>query len=278
MALLVLDGPEYRAFRLEESKARRRSALELEKVYARFDRLSAESQRDLHQRSLMLAQRNRESFQVKVRKILVAVRKHQEGGKGLTRTQAGALLRVVFEEHLGKAYNYGRYSRIGAAAFSPANRTDSGERYVRDTRLRQMGFMRRYMAQYASERYKGLGLKARISMYAASLGTAYDEGRLSVVADAGNMVIEWAQAEGDGNDGLSCASCRYLRPRLFLKSTLPCVPCDGTTLCLSNCRDTLVVRRAESEDELERAGSLSKEDHLRTLDSIRAQERPNSYN
>ena len=274
--LLVLNESEYRAFRLEEARARRRSEAELQKVYAKFDQMSEESRRTLYDRSQVLAHSNRESFLRKVEFVLRAVRRRAEGRRGITPKDAAPLLRRIFKEHLVRAYRYGRYSRIGAAAFSPSNTTAQGEKYIKDAAAKQMDYMQKYVKKWGKEGYKGLGLKSRIKMYAGSLETAYDEGRLSVVADAPNIIIEWMQ-DTVGRGGMSCESCIYLRRQLFLKSTLPCVPKDGTTLCLSNCRDILVVRKAIGEDELERAGETSKEQHLQRLQEIRRRVRPNSY-
>jgi hypothetical protein len=60
------------------------------------------------------------------------------------------------------------------------------------------------------------------------------------------------------------------RNNLYTKKTLPTVPRSGATVCLTNCRDRLLVRRVDSKTALETTyGGKTREQHVGALARIK---------
>jgi hypothetical protein len=105
----------------------------------------------------------------------------------------------------------------------------------------------------------------RVGLYVKTLSSFYENARL--IALPANSTIRWiGPADKD-----TCPSCRYLfESGPYTKRNLPCVPRSGSTICLSNCRDRLLIRRVTPQEALEVAhGGRTRQQHTRTLERIK---------
>lgn len=95
-------------------------------------------------------------------------------------------------------------------------------------------------------------IRERFEMYLETLKFMYDAGR--TLALPPDVLIYWA---GPGvNDRNICEGCKYLVEHSpYTRETLPAVP-RASTPCLTNCRHKLLVRRATTEQVIERDRAL----------------------
>jgi hypothetical protein len=80
----------------------------------------------------------------------------------------------------------------------------------------------------------------RVGMYVDALSSFFDSAR--VISLPNNSVIHWSGPR----DKVTCASCEFLfRNNPYATATLPTTPRAGMTICLTNCRDWLYIRRVD---------------------------------
>lgn len=104
----------------------------------------------------------------------------------------------------------------------------------------------------------------RVQMYIDTLTSFYESAR--VMSLPATSIIRWTGPE----DKVTCASCRYLFDHnVYTRVTLPTTPRSGVSLCLSNCRDRLLVRRTTPEKALAASQGRTREQHLAALYRIK---------
>jgi len=78
----------------------------------------------------------------------------------------------------------------------------------------------------------------RVHMYMRALESFFDSAR--IISLPNNTVIHWVGPK----DGKRCPSCDFLIAHSpYTTANLPTTPRSGSTLCLTNCRDWLYIRR-----------------------------------
>ena len=78
----------------------------------------------------------------------------------------------------------------------------------------------------------------RVKMYVKAMESFYDSAR--IISLPNNTVIHWAGPRGTN----MCPSCEFLFDNSpYTTANLPTTPRSGMTLCLTNCRDWLYIRR-----------------------------------
>ncbi len=105
----------------------------------------------------------------------------------------------------------------------------------------------------------------RIRMYVDALDSFYESSR--IIGLPANSLIYWMGPK----DKRTCASCAYLfSHKVFSKKTLPCTPRAGATLCLTNCRDRLLVRIATLEQVIAvNEAGLTRGTHIKNLRKVK---------
>lgn len=105
----------------------------------------------------------------------------------------------------------------------------------------------------------------RARMYVDAMRSFYDSGR--VIAMPATSLFYWTGP----NDKRTCPSCAYMFSyQVFSKKTLPTTPRSGLTLCLTNCRDKLLVRQSTPQKVLEvTERGPTRETHIRLLRKIK---------
>lgn len=133
------------------------------------------------------------------------------------------------------------------------------DRWIKSAMQHEMRFLNRFLTAIVEDDYT-MSLERRADMYVRALTSFYESSR--VVALPNNVLIHWLGP----NDKRTCVSCQYLFEQSpFTKMNLPCVPRSGNTLCLTNCRDRLYIRRVDvsevskrlEESEYTRGGHIA---------------------
>ena len=105
----------------------------------------------------------------------------------------------------------------------------------------------------------------RIKMYVDALDSFYESSR--IIGLPANSLIYWMGPK----DKRTCASCAYMfAHKVFTKKNLGAVPRSGFSLCLSNCRDRLLVRVVSLEQVIAvNEAGLSRSTHIKNLRKIK---------
>jgi len=114
-------------------------------------------------------------------------------------------------------------------------------------------------------------LPRRVRMYVDALESFYDSAR--VIGLPAAVKIHWMIGAKKKDRKTVCHSCRYLAHHSpYSKKTLPTVPRSGLTLCLTNCRDRLLVRMADQETAIAlHQSSPTRGTHIKKLRKIKQQ-------
>lgn len=139
------------------------------------------------------------------------------------------------------------------------------EKWLRSAMAHEMRFLNKFIAAVESGDYK-MPLERRTEMYVRALESFYDSAR--VIGLPATSVLRWTGKR----DKKVCASCVYLhKHNPYHKKTLPTVPRAGLTICLTNCRDRLLVRVVDPAKALEvlQGSKYTRDGHVRNLLEIK---------
>lgn len=143
--------------------------------------------------------------------------------------------------------------------------TADDERWLRSAMQHEMRFLNKFTRAVTEQTYK-MPLPKRVGMYMDALESFYDNAR--VIGMPATSAFWWIGKK----DKRVCASCQYMHQHSpFHKKTLPTVPRSGATICLTNCRDRLLVRVVGSERALEilNGSAYTRAGHVRNLREIK---------
>ena len=140
------------------------------------------------------------------------------------------------------------------------------ERWLRSAMQHEMRFLNKFMAAVTAQDYS-MPLARRTKMYADALESFYDSARVIGMPDT--TVARWTGKK----DKKVCKSCAYLKKHNpYHKSRLPTTPRSGLTICLTNCRDRLLLRVVDLETSLrEQARKPTRETMIRHLRKLKQQ-------
>lgn len=200
------------------------------------------------------------------------------------------LLRIMLRHDAGKYESFKAFERDAIAVMKPAWKevfeagvrasgikgtgsttgpvvklSPDDEKWLRGAMVHEMRFLNGFITAVDEGTWK-MPLAKRVRMYARTLEAFYDSAR--VIGLPATVMIHWT---GE-NDERTCPGCKYLFENSpYTKKTLPTVPRAGLTPCLSNCRDKLLIRQAESETVISRTNeSLTRGTHIKNLRRIKA--------
>lgn len=139
------------------------------------------------------------------------------------------------------------------------------EVWIRSAMKHEMQFLNGMLDAIVDETYV-MPLPRRIHMYVDALSSFYDSAR--VIGLPAMSAISWITPKKDGK---VCASCEYLAAHSpYSKKTLPTVPRSGATICLTNCRDRLLVRVIEPAEAVKlHQSSPTRATHIKKLRKIK---------
>lgn len=122
--------------------------------------------------------------------------------------------------------------------------TPHDEKWFKSAVQHEMRFLNGFMAAVTEQTYK-MPLDRRVGMYMDALEAFYDSAR--VMGMPSTSLIRWTGKK----DNRVCKSCQYIkRHNPFHKNRLPTVPRSGLTICLTNCRDRLLIRVVDTDTAL----------------------------
>lgn len=139
------------------------------------------------------------------------------------------------------------------------------EKWIKGAMAHEMRFLNGMVDAIVEETYV-MPLPRRVRMYMDALESFYDSARVMGLPTL--VKIHWIIPKKDGR---VCDSCKYLAHHSpYSKKTLPTVPRSGLTLCLTNCRDRLLLRMTDQDDALKLLqSSPTRATHIRKLRQIK---------
>lgn len=143
--------------------------------------------------------------------------------------------------------------------------SEEDTKWLRSAMQHEMRFLNGMLDAIVERTWK-MPLPRRIRMYADALESFYDSAR--VMGLPATVSIHWLLRHRDER---TCASCVYLEKHSpYSKKTLPTTPRSGATICLTNCRDRLLIRMVEGAraQELMQA-SPTRGTHIKRLRRIK---------
>lgn len=152
----------------------------------------------------------------------------------------------------------------GSQSHAPLEFSKADEKWLKSAMQHEMRFLNGFVAAVTEQTYK-MPLERRTKMYVDALESFYDSAR--VIGMPANSVFRWTGRK----DKKVCASCQYLKDHNpYHKKTLPTTPRSGLTICLTNCRDRLLVRVVSSSEAIKvlQAGPTRGE-HIKKLRAIK---------
>ena len=139
------------------------------------------------------------------------------------------------------------------------------ERWLKSAVAHELRFFNKFLTAVTEQSYK-MPLPRRVRMYVSALDSFYDNAR--VLGMPTTSAFWWTGPK----DKRTCASCEYMRAHSpFHKKTLPTVPRSGATICLTNCRDRLLVRIVGADKALSilNESKFTREQHVKNLAAIK---------
>ncbi len=141
------------------------------------------------------------------------------------------------------------------------------DKWLRSAVQHEMRFLNAFLTAIIENTYT-MPLKRRVGMYLDALQSFYNSAR--VIALPSNVVIWWKGP----NDKRTCPSCQYLFENSpYSKITLPTTPRSGLTICLTNCRDRLWIKRVppEKAESMFTGALVERQRYIRKLRKIKKQ-------
>lgn len=156
--------------------------------------------------------------------------------KAITMGQLTVRLKKEIATHWDEAYLFGTRA-IG----SPFGVAPEDSAFLKRARATEYKFLEKFMSDIKADREK-MARYDRLDMYVNSLDGIYQHGQVDGAPD--NVEIDWVL-----HPAIHCSDCLKLAAEgPYTKKTLPCVPRDGTTSCLSSCKCTLRFRKVEPKE------------------------------
>lgn len=119
------------------------------------------------------------------------------------------------------------------------------ERWFRSAVREELRYWNTFLQEVEDGRAQNI--PRRIDAYIDALRFMYEAARIQAMPD--NVLLHWV---GPRDERL-CKGCAYLMEMSpFVKDNIPAVPRDGSTSCLTHCRHRIVVRVANSLNEVVR--------------------------
>jgi len=157
---------------------------------------------------------------------------------GITIGQLTARLKKEIADHWDQAYLLGTRAVGNPFGISPE---DSA--FLKGARTTEYKFLTRFMDDIDKGKEK-MARYDRLEMYVNSLDGMYGHGQVDGMPD--NIEIDWILHPAE-----HCEDClKFAAEGPYTKKTLPAVPRDGTSRCLSSCKCTLRFRKVPAKEPL----------------------------
>lgn len=156
------------------------------------------------------------------------------------RTEAVRLMKGAWKDVFLAGLRAGGTQGQGPGKGKSLVKLDAGDdKWVKSAMTHEMRFLNGFLKAIIDESFK-MPLPRRVEMYVRALTSFYESSR--VIALPFNTIIHWTGP----NNKITCPSCRFMFENSpYTKLTLPTTPRSGLTICLTNCRDRLTIRRVD---------------------------------
>jgi len=147
--------------------------------------------------------------------------------------------------------------------------TSEEKRWLKTAINAELRYWKKLLDDAKTGKLSSRNAQRRVRMYADTVRSVYDAAR--VLATPANVLLVWVTR----GDNKICDSCKYMASKSpFTKQTIPVVPRDGSSICLSNCRCRLVIKNVDYDKWEKRNKQLpKKETMLKDLAKIKKRRR-----
>lgn len=156
----------------------------------------------------------------------------------ITISQLTSRLKKEIAGHWDEAYVLGT-----RAVGNPFGLSPEDSAFLKGARTTEYGFLGKFMTAIDTGKEK-MARYDRLEMYVQSLDGMYGHGQVDGMPE--NIEIDWVLHPAE-----HCSDClKFAAEGPYTKKTLPAVPRDGTTQCLSGCKCTLRFRKVPLKEPL----------------------------
>lgn len=133
------------------------------------------------------------------------------------------------------------------------------EKWFRSAVREEVGYFHAFLEDVRNNRARNV--TERVNNYVKAMRFMYEAARIQAMPD--RVLLYWRGPRKD-DDPKVCEGCEYMMERSpFPKDTIPAVPRDGSTPCLTNCRHRIFVRVARDlNDVVRRRQALGKRESM----------------
>jgi hypothetical protein len=181
------------------------------------------------------------------------------------RTRSSKFIREAYERVREIAR---RASAVGVLAHEGSVYAEE-EKWFRSAVREEIGYFHAFLEDVRRQRAHNLA--ERVEAYVKALRFMYEAARVQAMPD--NVLLYWTGPR-QATDEHVCDGCEFLMERSpFTKDSIPAVPRDGMTACLTNCRHRILVRVARDLNEVVRRRAVvgKRETMIRRLNEIKAE-------
>jgi len=165
------------------------------------------------------------------------------GTRANARINSAKLFRESYERIREIARQASGMEQLGA----DATLYSEEEKWFRTAVREEIGYFHSFMEDI---RAGNTDIARRIDTYVRALRFMYESARIQAMPD--NVLLYWTGPRKHEDDAV-CEGCEFMMERSpFPKDTIPAVPRDGSTQCLTNCRHRVLVRVVENLNEVVR--------------------------
>ncbi len=178
----------------------------------------------------------------------------------ILQVEAYMKLRDLFKKYYREAFELG-YLSSGIADYVELE--DRDYRWVDSSLKQELKYLRQFLDDIEGGRGR-MDYRRRWRMYVDTLDHVFWAGKVSVIP--AGFVIDWVV----DHKAERCEGCKFLKMHSpYTVETLPTTPRAGMTICLSNCKCKLRVRRPKSLQEYKVARSRNKRALLAKLEHMK---------
>jgi len=165
---------------------------------------------------------------------------------GRMRNESATALRKAYEEARQVGRRASGLARMKSAGV-PDRVQREEERWFRDAVREELGYWHRFLDEIRRGEVTERRLGERLEDYVRSIRFMFEAARVQAMPD--NVLLHWVGPKK--TDPNICEGCQLMMEWTpFTKETIPAVPRDGSTPCLSNCRHRIVVRVARNYNDV----------------------------
>jgi hypothetical protein len=182
----------------------------------------------------------------------------------ITRTEARKRSAKVIREGYESVREIARRASALEELSADAGIYREEEKWFRSAVREEVGYFHAFLEDVRNNRAQNV--TERVNAYIKAMRFMYEAARVQALPD--RVLLYW-RGPRKNEDPKVCEGCEYMMERSpFPKDSIPAVPRDGSTPCLTNCRHRIFVRVARDLNDVVRRRQVlgKRESMLRELD------------